>query len=139
MAVFDHLGLSVSDYAQSKAFYEKVLAPLGITVMTEGEGWCLVGRMGEGYLWLGRYGTLTAPISRDRRPYSIFGQRFMITVMPSASARAAAASLRTPSCIQMTRGLDDKASASSTTPPAASELRKISTMSIGLGISASVS
>lgn len=62
MAVFDHLGLSVSDYAQSKAFYEKVLAPLGITVMTEGEGWCLIGRMGEGYLWLGRYGTLTAPI-----------------------------------------------------------------------------
>ena len=30
MAVFDHLGLSVSDYAQSKAFYEKALAPLGI-------------------------------------------------------------------------------------------------------------
>ena len=62
MAVFDPPGLSVSDYPLSKAFYEKALAPLGITVMTEGEGWCLIGRMGEGYLWLGRYGTLTAPI-----------------------------------------------------------------------------
>ena len=62
MAVFDHLGLSVSDYAQSKAFYEKALAPLGITVMTEGDGWCLIGRMGDGYLWLGAMGTRTAPI-----------------------------------------------------------------------------
>src|SRR5258708_39224197 len=33
------------------------------------------------------------------RPYSIFGQRFMTTVSPAASARCAAASLRTPSCI----------------------------------------
>ena len=62
MAVFDHLGLSVSDYAQSKAFYEKALAPLGITVMTEGDGWCLIGRMGDGYLLLGAMGTRTAPI-----------------------------------------------------------------------------
>jgi catechol 2,3-dioxygenase-like lactoylglutathione lyase family enzyme len=31
----DHVGLDVSDYAASKAFYEKALAPLGITVLME--------------------------------------------------------------------------------------------------------
>ena len=62
MAVFDHLGLSVSDYAKSKAFYLKVLAPLGIGAVTDSDGWCLLGRMGDGYLWLGGMGTRTAPI-----------------------------------------------------------------------------
>src|SRR5690606_22120925 len=37
-----------------------------------------------------------------RRPYSILGQRFMITVRPAASALAATAPLRTPSCIHST-------------------------------------
>jgi catechol 2,3-dioxygenase-like lactoylglutathione lyase family enzyme len=31
----DHLGFSTSDYPKSKSFYEKALAPLGITVMME--------------------------------------------------------------------------------------------------------
>ncbi len=30
MAIIDHITLTVSDYARSKAFYEKALAPLGI-------------------------------------------------------------------------------------------------------------
>src|SRR5262245_505768 len=34
-------------------------------------------------------------ISEDRRPYSIFGQRFITTFRPAASAAAAAASWRT--------------------------------------------
>ena len=29
------MGLDVSDYAASKAFYERALAPLGIAIMTE--------------------------------------------------------------------------------------------------------
>src|SRR6195256_3282247 len=41
-------------------------------------------------------------ISDDNRPYSIFGQRFMTTLRPPASAFAAAASSRAPSCIQIT-------------------------------------
>ena len=68
---------------------------------------------------------LSSPL---RRPYSIFGQRFMTTVSPAFSARAAAASLRTPSCIHTT--LAPMATASSAIGPAASELRKMSTMSI---------
>ena len=54
------------------------------------------------------------PISEDSRPYSIFGQRFITTLRPAASASAAASSLRTPSCIQITCGRGLSASASST-------------------------
>src|SRR6516162_8926865 len=54
-------------------------------------------------------------ISDDRRPYSIFGQRFMTTFTPEASAIAAAASSRPPSCIQITFGKGESFSASSTT------------------------
>src|SRR5437899_13036165 len=43
-------------------------------------------------------------ISEDSRPYSIFGQRFMTTLRPAASAFAAAALSRAPSCIQITLG-----------------------------------
>ena len=31
----DHVGLDVSDYAASKAFYDKALAPLGVKLMME--------------------------------------------------------------------------------------------------------
>jgi catechol 2,3-dioxygenase-like lactoylglutathione lyase family enzyme len=31
----DHVGLDVSDYEVSKAFYDKTLAPLGMTLMME--------------------------------------------------------------------------------------------------------
>ena len=30
--MIDHVGFSVSDYARSKAFYERALAPLGTAV-----------------------------------------------------------------------------------------------------------
>lgn len=33
--MIDHITFAVSDYARSKAFYEKVLAPLGWTMMME--------------------------------------------------------------------------------------------------------
>jgi catechol 2,3-dioxygenase-like lactoylglutathione lyase family enzyme len=35
--VIDHLGLSVSSFEKSKAFYEKALAPLGYKVIMAGE------------------------------------------------------------------------------------------------------
>jgi catechol 2,3-dioxygenase-like lactoylglutathione lyase family enzyme len=34
-ARFDHVGIDVSDYERSKAFYEKALAPLGMKVIME--------------------------------------------------------------------------------------------------------
>jgi catechol 2,3-dioxygenase-like lactoylglutathione lyase family enzyme len=36
--VLDHAGFAVSDYRSSKAFYEKALAPLGITLIAEPSG-----------------------------------------------------------------------------------------------------
>jgi catechol 2,3-dioxygenase-like lactoylglutathione lyase family enzyme len=33
--MLDHMGIAVSDYARSKAFYEKALAPLGYGVVME--------------------------------------------------------------------------------------------------------
>jgi catechol 2,3-dioxygenase-like lactoylglutathione lyase family enzyme len=35
MASLDHIGINATDYARSKAFYEKALAPLGITLVME--------------------------------------------------------------------------------------------------------
>src|SRR5438270_10618417 len=74
-------------------------------------------------------------ISDESRPYSILGQRFITTLMPLASASAAASSLRTPSCIQITCGFGLSVSASRTIGSAYCEARKTSTMSIGSGIS----
>src|SRR5215472_9955799 len=51
-------------------------------------------------------------ISDDKRPHSIFGQRFITTFTPAASALAAAASSRAPSCIQITFGSGESFSAS---------------------------
>lgn len=33
--MLDHIGFGVSDYARSRAFYEKALAPLGIKILME--------------------------------------------------------------------------------------------------------
>src|SRR6516165_3710225 len=91
---------------------------------------------GGGFLELSvRVLTPIQAISEDSRPYSIFGQRFMTTFMPLASASAAALSFRIPSCIQITcgRGLSDKAS--STIASAYLGERKMSTISTGLEMS----
>ena len=55
----DHLGLDVTDYATSKAFYERALAPLGIKLMMEPVD--EVGGFGGDFpfFWIGR---------RDRGP-----------------------------------------------------------------------
>lgn len=33
--MLDHVGIPVSDYARSRAFYEQALAPLGISLLME--------------------------------------------------------------------------------------------------------
>src|SRR3954454_7297050 len=50
----DHLGLDVSDYERSKAFYEEALAPLGMTVLMEpAPGICGLG--GDyPFFWIGQ-------------------------------------------------------------------------------------
>ena len=51
--MLDHVGFAVSDYARSKAFYEKALAPLGLTLILEpvaGVGG--FGKDGKPFFWI---------------------------------------------------------------------------------------
>lgn len=53
MPIIDHVTLVVSDYARSKTFYEKALAPLGISrVMDFGQA-CGFGRDKKPDFWIG--------------------------------------------------------------------------------------
>jgi catechol 2,3-dioxygenase-like lactoylglutathione lyase family enzyme len=60
--VFDHIGFNVSDFQASKTFFTQALAPLGIAITSEGEGWAMIGRKGEGQLWFGAFGGSPGPI-----------------------------------------------------------------------------
>ena len=66
--MIDHVGFPVSDYARSKAFYEKALAPLGYTVIMEVQqnehdakaaGF---GAGGKPDFWIGGEGGLNKPL-----------------------------------------------------------------------------
>jgi catechol 2,3-dioxygenase-like lactoylglutathione lyase family enzyme len=57
--MLDHIGIAVSDYAQSKQFYIHALSPLGIDVVMEvtaeqtgGDPGCGFGSGGKPYLWI---------------------------------------------------------------------------------------
>ena len=51
--MLDHVGFGVSDYARSKAFYERALAPLGITLLMEPVGRAAgFGQHGKPFFWL---------------------------------------------------------------------------------------
>jgi catechol 2,3-dioxygenase-like lactoylglutathione lyase family enzyme len=41
--LLDHIGIDVADYARSKRFYSEALAPLGIDLLMEFEGWAGFG------------------------------------------------------------------------------------------------
>jgi len=53
--MFDHIGFNVDDVAKSKSFYVAALAPLGMKLMREGDGWAVIGGP-SGRLWIGRLG-----------------------------------------------------------------------------------
>jgi catechol 2,3-dioxygenase-like lactoylglutathione lyase family enzyme len=53
MPTLDHVTLVVSDYARSRAFYEKALAPLGITRIMEFGQACGFGREQKPDFWIG--------------------------------------------------------------------------------------
>jgi len=75
--MIDHIGFPVSDYARSKAFYEKALAPLGYTVIMEfaetssGSPAIGFGRDGKPDFWIGGegglQGVLHVAIAADNR------------------------------------------------------------------------
>lgn len=51
--MIDHIGIAVSDYAASKTFYSKALAPLGIRLIVEVQGWAGFGESGKAEFWFG--------------------------------------------------------------------------------------
>ena len=57
MGTLDHIGINVTDYARSKAFYEKALAPLGITLVMEYGKAAGFGRDKKPDFWIGEGAT----------------------------------------------------------------------------------
>jgi catechol 2,3-dioxygenase-like lactoylglutathione lyase family enzyme len=53
MSTLDHIGINVSDYARSKAFYEIALAPLGIGLVMEYGKAAGFGREKKPDFWVG--------------------------------------------------------------------------------------
>jgi catechol 2,3-dioxygenase-like lactoylglutathione lyase family enzyme len=60
--ILDHIGFNVSDFAASKEFFLRALEPLGIGVVSEGEGWAMIGREGKPQFWFGSFGRSPGPI-----------------------------------------------------------------------------
>jgi catechol 2,3-dioxygenase-like lactoylglutathione lyase family enzyme len=54
MSLLDHITLNVSDYARSRAFYEKALAPLGVKPIMEFGQACGFGREQKPDFWIGK-------------------------------------------------------------------------------------
>lgn len=60
--MIDHIGLDVSDYEKSKAFYKIALAPLGYELIMEWEGYAGFGIHGKPDFWIHAGKKTTPPI-----------------------------------------------------------------------------
>jgi catechol 2,3-dioxygenase-like lactoylglutathione lyase family enzyme len=60
--IIDHLGFQVTSFPRSRDFFIAALKPLGMGITMQGEGWVMIGREGEGAIWLGSFGPVTSPI-----------------------------------------------------------------------------
>jgi catechol 2,3-dioxygenase-like lactoylglutathione lyase family enzyme len=85
MTMIDHVGFPVSDYARSKAFYERALAPLGYVLIMEVQQneqeakACGFGVGGKPDFWIGGEGGLDramhiAITAKDRATVDAFHQ-----------------------------------------------------------------
>ena len=59
--MIDHLTVTVADMAASRAFYERVLAPLGYSVRMEYMNFIGIGNERKPYLWLKQAAPVTTP------------------------------------------------------------------------------
>ena len=60
--IIDHIGLAISDYAESKQFFTQALGPLGIVLVAEVQGWAGFGKDGKPEFWFGEGGETRAPM-----------------------------------------------------------------------------
>ena len=58
----DHIGLAVADYERSKAFYQRCLAPLGMSLIVEIDGWAGFGRGDKADFWFGPDQVVAVPM-----------------------------------------------------------------------------
>jgi catechol 2,3-dioxygenase-like lactoylglutathione lyase family enzyme len=49
--IIDHLTISVRDFQRSKAFYSHALAPLGLAIVAEFDGFAGIGKNGRPQFW----------------------------------------------------------------------------------------
>jgi len=77
--MFDHVGLNVQDYAASRGFYERALAPLGYSVVMSFDEWkaCGFGNEGQPTFWISEReptttGTHVAFTAADRTTVDAF-------------------------------------------------------------------
>ncbi len=82
--MLDHIGFGVSDFARSKEFYERALAPLGYRIIMEvtpqengGEAYAGFGDERKPYFWIGTGNALAgrlhvAFIAKDRAAVDAF-------------------------------------------------------------------
>jgi catechol 2,3-dioxygenase-like lactoylglutathione lyase family enzyme len=60
--MFDHIGIGVTDYAASKAFFLKALKPLGVTLVMEGPYGLGLGQNAKPSFWLHELSTKPTPL-----------------------------------------------------------------------------
>lgn len=77
--MIDHIGISVRDYARSKAFYLAALAPLGYELVMEFDGAAGLGAGGKPDFWIAAGGEVDKPmhialVARDRKTVDAFYQ-----------------------------------------------------------------
>ena len=60
--MIDHAGWAVADFKTSRDFYVKALAPLGLSLVRQGEGWAAFGHAPHTEFWIGSYGKPPGPV-----------------------------------------------------------------------------
>lgn len=60
--IIDHIGLCISDYEKSKAFYSAALAPLNIKLIMEVKGWAGFGLGEKPEFWMGPHDVVQKPM-----------------------------------------------------------------------------
>ena len=58
----DHIGIAVADYERSKQFYRRCLAPLGMELLIEIEGWAGFGQGHKADFWFGPDESVALPM-----------------------------------------------------------------------------
>jgi catechol 2,3-dioxygenase-like lactoylglutathione lyase family enzyme len=75
----DHIAFAVADVKRSKRFYQQCLAPLGLQLIAEIDGWAGFGRDNRGELWFGEDARAQLPmhiafVAEDRASVDRFYQ-----------------------------------------------------------------